>query len=365
MKFRKILHSIFPALITLCVLCAAYLALDLKHKSQIPREDQGKQLPFLVRESDYYIADTIAGHIHRPNAERIYDWKIHPRGKIVLRTNNLGFRNDRSTTQEKSQNVKRILITGDSHVDGVVFNDENVAHQLEILLNSSSGSETTNYEVLNGGVGYYSFSNYWGMLQRYAYLEPDVFIVIMYSGNDFLEAIAQAEKRNELTLPPRPRNYNLRLHRAASVKRRAAATFQALNQIYFFKHYRDLRAKALDLSKRDLSKIKNFCAERQISLLLVDLPAKIDVEWETDARLLEKVVEILRLSKDDLNINKEMSTDLAKWIQDQNISYIALDRAMESGQEQYFWKKDYHLNPTGHKLIAQMLYQKRKSWLTQ
>lgn len=48
----------------------------------------------MTREIDHYRADPLVGHVHLPNARREFDWQEHPRGEIVFRTNNLGFRED-------------------------------------------------------------------------------------------------------------------------------------------------------------------------------------------------------------------------------------------------------------------------------
>ncbi len=158
---------------------------------------------FLVEEANYYMADELAGHLHRPHAKLEFAWNEHPKGRIVLQTNNFGFREDRDTDFRKPNNSVRILVTGDSHTDGVVNNAESFPNLLEEKLTTSSGS--ARFEVINGGVGYYAFQNYAGFLRRHLDLHPDYFIVTVYLENDFMEAVQFAIKKGQM--PPQGRSF--------------------------------------------------------------------------------------------------------------------------------------------------------------
>lgn len=67
---------------------------------------------FLTRETDYYVPDALASHVHKPHAKREYAWAEHEKGKVVFRTNNLGFREDEDTEVTKPQHAVRVLVTG-------------------------------------------------------------------------------------------------------------------------------------------------------------------------------------------------------------------------------------------------------------
>ena len=87
-------------------------------------------------ESDYYIIDPIVGHIHKSNAKRYYEWPEHKDGHIIFKTNNLGFRRDSDTFTDNHDKI-RILVTGDSQIDGVINNSESCCTILENLLNKA------------------------------------------------------------------------------------------------------------------------------------------------------------------------------------------------------------------------------------
>jgi hypothetical protein len=107
---------------------------------------------------------------------RNFKWAEHYDGIINMKTNNLGFRRDTDTFPDKVRKI-RILVTGDSHIDGVLNNSESCCATLENLLNQSYNDNI--YEVINGGVGYYFPRNYLGIINKYLYLSPDIFIVIL------------------------------------------------------------------------------------------------------------------------------------------------------------------------------------------
>jgi len=171
-KSARILLAFSAVIVTSGVATAILLYL---HSRKPPHD-------FLKDEAKYYVADAIAGHLHRPGVELEFSWYEHPRGMIVLRTNNRGFREDKDTDLKKAAKGVRILVTGDSHTDGVVYNSESFPNVLEEKLNAASSSPR--FEVINGGVGYYTFQNYSGFLRRHIDLQPDYFIATVYLGNE-------------------------------------------------------------------------------------------------------------------------------------------------------------------------------------
>lgn len=119
----------------------------------------GVQAGIIVeREGDYYQNDKTVGHVHKPYAQRVYAWPESKTGKVTLKTNNLGFREDRDTVTVKEKGMIRALVSGDSQVDGVVENAGSFPHLLEEQLNAAS--QGAKFEFLNGGTGYYGPDHY-------------------------------------------------------------------------------------------------------------------------------------------------------------------------------------------------------------
>ena len=190
----------------------------------------------IIDETDYYQSDETVGHVHKPYAKREYDWPECKKGKIVNKTNNLGFRKDVDTKINKASGVTRILVTGDSQIDGVVDNNESFPNVLEDKLNSEINP--AKFEVLNGGVGYYGPDHYLGFLYRYLFLKPDVYIVVIYTGNDFLDAARILEARDGIN--KRPEKY---FHTLQNCKWNDGAVNQVMNQVYYFKTFPEMKKK--------------------------------------------------------------------------------------------------------------------------
>ncbi|MBI5912101.1 MAG: SGNH/GDSL hydrolase family protein [Betaproteobacteria bacterium] len=269
-------RSIVALISAMFVMGVALAAISYKfegfHFLQLSRWVQSRISGFRVpwSESDYYIPDSTAGHIHKPHAVRSFTWKEHPRGTIRMVVNNLGFREDIDTLTAKPGQTYRILVTGDSHMDGVVYNSESFTNRLEALLELSYKSPQ--FKVLNGGAGYYGPHNYAGFLKKFLYLKPDMYVVVLYTGNDFLDGITTAEIRHRAQIPKRPDGYYRALEEAASYN--AGAIGQALNQAYFFKTFPELETTAVDVAYEQILDIARTCSSERIAFIVVTLPTK-------------------------------------------------------------------------------------------
>ncbi|MGE5197614.1 MAG: SGNH/GDSL hydrolase family protein [Deltaproteobacteria bacterium] len=302
-------------------------------------------------EGDYYQDDGIVGHVHRPHARREYDWPEYKKGNIVLRTNNLGFRQDTDTEADKAKGVIRILVAGDSQIDGVVNNSESFPSVLESRLNSQN--QPAKFEIINGATGYYGPDHYFLFLYKYLFLKPDVYIVVVYTGNDFLDAARILEARDGMI--KRPADY---LSSLRNCSRNDGAINQVMNQVYYFKTFAWMREKTVNHVLDRILKINELCKQHKISLLVAFLPTKADVEWQSDEEVLTKTKDCLKLSEPDLRINRELTESLIKGVSDKNINFIDLYEVMKNQNEEFFWKKDYHLNDRGHSFIAEKINEK-------
>ena len=107
----------------------------------------------------YRIKSNIYHHDLMPNIEVIESWGGKLKRKII--TNSIGFRDSEQKKIYKSSDKKRILLIGDSFIEGSGY-DYN--HTLAGLLSSELGNE---YEILNSAVESYSPSIYYKKIQHY------------------------------------------------------------------------------------------------------------------------------------------------------------------------------------------------------
>jgi len=304
-------------------------------------------------ERDYYIPDRVAGHIHKPGAVRNMKWPEHPDGSFRMAVNNLGFREDADTAREKDINTYRILVTGDSHIDGVVSNAESFPNRLETLLNSSGRRMV--FEVINGGTGYYGPYNYAGFLKKFLYLKPDMFIVVIYSGNDFLDAIKTAGIRSRIRLPGRPEGYTRSLKEAGAEN--SGAVCQALNQAYFFQTYPELETVAVEIAYNQLLKITRTCAANGIELLILTLPTSCDISGPSPSSTWESARRKLGLSPNELGLNRRLGRSLLAQLKTAGVRTFDPFNGMRHSLKPLFWERDFHLNRAGHDLLARLVFE--------
>jgi hypothetical protein len=346
---KGILVSVVTTLVMLVIAYQGY------HAYRHHQKQAKKYVPqFLVAEADWYREDDIVGFVHQPNAKRVRDWPEHPKGEIVFKTNNMGFREDSETSTEKAAGVVRVLVTGDSHTDGVVYNDESFPNRLEAILNAEAGQ--SRFEVINGGSGYYGPLQYYRFAKKYFSLKPDIYIVAIYMGNDILDAAALVEQQEGGN--KRPDGYYELLKSQASL--RAGAVWQGLNQIYYFKTFPHMVDKSLDRTANLFAKIKDLCDEQDIPLLVVLIPTKVDVEWASDREVLDQIKAGLSLSDDDVRLNERIKDRLAQRLAAMGIDYVDVLDDMRNDGRKMFWISDYHLDVSGHELIARKLLDQYK-----
>ncbi len=303
---------------------------------------------FPSSDDDYYQADSLTGHFHKQNVVREFEWNEHPKGKIIMQTNNLGLRNDSDTEGKKEKNQFRVIITGDSHTDGVLNNNESVAYFLEQEFNHQYPSRKN--EVLNAGNGYFGPQNYLGVYYKFQNFNPDLFIITIYTGNDFLDAIRIEVENGRLNVPERPKDYCDKLWEVDGLY--IGFTGQYLNQLKFFETFQEYRDTALLITQKSLLKIKDLCLKDHTKMLVVLLPSKIDTEPQTDKIRIDEIFELMNFDESHLTKNREMVLALIQWLEQNDIFYTDLYETYSQSNKELFWKADYHVNIDGHEKMA-------------
>lgn len=300
----------------------------------------------------YLQKDSLAMFVHKPNIQ-IYDNWGTPHQKLTTerRTNNLGFREDDDIVKKKN-NEYRILVTGDSHTDGVLkHNNLSFVNVWEKELNSSNGS--IYYNCINGGTGYYTFRNYLGFLKKYKYLKPDIYLINIFTGNDFREApIFEDDNKN---IPNVFKNIYIRTRKKFYSKEKNEIPFsQGIEQALYFKSFPSEKEKSLRLAKKYISDIKTLCAKENIKLIITLLPSKID----TDTTFKKKIQLLFNLNKMEIETTKDVTTQFISWLNKENIININLKKPIQQASGKMYWDQDLHINPNAHRIIGEYLYYK-------
>ena len=143
----------------------------------------GPWLPGGYDTGPYIQRHELLGHFHVPNHR---GWMRAPEFTTYVEISPLGLR-DRRTTYEKPADAFRILLLGDSYLEGVqVQQSEGVAERLELLLNERSGQQAgPRIEVINAGVAAYGTAQYLLLYESDVHrYQPDLVMMFHFVGND-------------------------------------------------------------------------------------------------------------------------------------------------------------------------------------
>jgi hypothetical protein len=310
-----------------------------------------------VREGKRQMYDPLAYAVLKPDVTETWPWPEHPDGKITSRTNNLGFREDAPTQVEK--HGLRILVCGDSHTDGMVNNAESFANVLEELLDVSwtTVPDHPRVEVLNAGVGNTGPHNYVGTLKRNLHLQPDLVIVALYTGNDFLNALALSDfftKRPE-SKPAGRVGEAYQRQMLEAYKTLGAVVVDRFNQALKFSRFPEDGELALSVAVGCFEELAAICRERGIGLLAVILPTKPDADLADDRDTFEQTLATCGLTAEQYGINARLGARFAEALRARGIAVLDATAAFQADPTPHYWRKDWHLNVAGHALLARLL----------
>lgn len=288
----------------------------------------------------YFQKDTLAVAVHTPNLQKDELFAEHPSGRIRKQYNNKGFISAAVTADVKAPGTRRILFTGDSHTDGVVWTEENFCTLLQDTLNQTIPS----VEILNAGSGFYSFENYKGVLQRNLYLQPDEFVIMVYTGNDFIENMFY----NYHWYNPLQSLRQFRARLGWRYQYPLMYNSQSLAQVLYFSFYPQQEQQALAIAKENLKTINALCRKNEIALKIVFIPSAFDV----DTGYQQKIQKAYSFTKEELTVNRRLATELLQWCKTVSIPTVDMFNDMSPG---LFYQEDQHLNPAGNQKMARLL----------
>jgi lysophospholipase L1-like esterase len=267
-------------------------------------------------------------------------------GAFRLHTSADGFREDFERLPEHVDDL--VLVTGDSHTDGLCVNAESFANVCEERLARSTGRKL---EVLNAGVSGYGFYNYAGVLERFAHLHPRAFVVAFYQGNDFVDCSYVAHFAHYTVPPPRSVEMWKQMRHAADGDQ--AVLGNALNQLAWFHANPDqedfMRRAILEVVDR----IHARCAEFGARAIFVHVPEcmEIDPRWRD---VVGRARIDLGLQDADFARIQRFSDDVLARVRANGDEALDL-RAQLLADTASNYHGDLHISPAGHRVIADAL----------
>jgi len=307
--------------------------------------------PALRNATSRNVYDPIGGSLLVPNRRvKPVPWPEHPKGEIAFDTNNRGFREDEDTEFVKTG--YRILVTGDSHTDGAVRNQESFANVLEARFAAIPDGPTV--EVLNAGVGGNGPFMYLRTLYRHGELDPDLFISTLFTGNDFWDSIFVSDFFTGRVPKKAETTYSNAIYDAA--EEWPVRIAQGFNQAFRFRHMPEEVELALTATLAFHVEMARLCEKHGVRFLTVILPTKSDVELEDDRESYRKILDALQLTDDDYNVTARLSRAFAVGLAEHGIRYIDTTAALIAADGPFYWRKDHHLNVEGHRFVADLIF---------
>ncbi len=321
------------------------------------------------REPDYYAPHAVLRHVHQPSARRVTPVPEHPVGSVTFRTNLRGFRSDTEFAVPKPADTFRILVVGDSHIDGVVDNAESFAAVLPGLLQHVHPT----VEVINGGTGYWGPTEYGQAFDVWADLTPDLCVVVIYEGNDFLDAMATEERTGQRALKRHPGHFT---ELEAVYPLAGERVSQQLNQDLLFGHDPTAAQDAVQRTADALVAARDTCQQWSAPLMVLRLPpvgAVHPPSREEALQLSRALTRPLWMSGRTLGdaLEAELQTRaptvavLDLWqplfraarglTVDSALPSVWDNPGQKTTPEAMFWTTDRHLSVGGHRVLAEAL----------
>lgn len=295
------------------------------------------------------VYDPQAYYIGAPGWKGKVTFRDHPAGGWPTSYNQLGFRHPNELADPPPE--VRVILCGDSHLEGLVPWSETTTALLEIGLRGRLRSRSV--EVLNGAKGGYDINNYVGFLEYSLALKPQVFVVVVYGGNDFAGLLVMHAylERFELKYPDRKMQARI----TAAAERHMAPMAQAFHQIAHFKGRPRNAQIALDASIRALRDMHASATKAGVALICAYLPPQHDVRPQDMRAELDELIEHFDFSEDDLRITDRLADQLLDELDSQGLNVVDLRPALRAEPERTYWESDHHLNTRGHHVVAREL----------
>ena len=318
----------------------------------IPEPIARELFPINVREQPW---DALSYMRHIPMRNDPIYMKEVPNGVWMMRTNALGLREDAEPLAEKPD--LRILVTGDSHTDGVCENESSFPHVLQRELARTHPDKTI--EALNAGKGSFSFYNYLGTLEKFLSLEPDVFVVAVYGPNDFGEVLTPYHWFEGTPRKPGAANYWDLVEKAIAIDRAWLA--QDGLSLKFFQQHPDEVAVAVRAAKEAVADIQELCESRGILPVFVYLPGMLDTYRRSGGSdpqlegLADRLYAAIELSPEDVRVHDRMGDELLAYLAERRIPSLDARELFAGKAQRFYWLEDHHIDVSAQQAIGRAL----------
>ena len=273
----------------------------------------------------------------------------HPNRHWWWRTNSLGLREDHELDDPPRD--LRVLVAGDSHTFGLCDNSETFANLLEGRLARLHPGRTV--EVLNAGYGGYTFHQYLGTILRLRSFAPQVCVVTVFGGNDFVELVVLESQFAGRPLPPMSAEFHAR--RAKALACSADAMGQGLNSADSFRAWPEEEPKMVAAAIARCVEMRRVAEANGSRLIIAFLPSPFDFDWPKQPKYALDARAALGLTDAELAVNRRMGEGLLAGLREAGVTVLDLRPVLERESPPPYWRLDFHLDLRGHARVAEAL----------
>lgn len=319
----------------------------LKIEEELARQLFGLDHPYNRYDPQAYFT-------HEPNLDAERRFKEHPLGSWRMRTNSLAMRRDSEPSVEAPS--LRVLVVGDSHVDGICNNSESLCAVAEEALESAHPGARV--EVLNGARGGHSLWNYLGVIERHLTLKPDLVVVTVFGGNDFTDVLFLGHAFQGTR--PRGLTPESKARRAQALQESRYVIGQGYGTLLFFKEQPKELEFAMETSRDILEVIARTCSDAGAELLLMYLPSPLSLPFEAEPRGASAIRALLGLAQEDLSLPSLIHAQLFSTCYALDLKTLDLTPLLEECRDACFWRTDLHLSLEGQERVGLRLAERIK-----
>jgi len=194
-------------------------------------------------------------------------------------------------------------------------------------------------------------------LKNNLYLKPDIFIAVLFTGNDFMNALMVSDfftKRKE-NKPAQIKDYQRTMLDAN--KKWGPVVVDRFNQPLKFWRFPDEADVALQAALDAYLEMARLCSEEHIEFVAVILPTKPDVDTD-ELQTYHDLIESMHMTEEQFQVNTRLGDRLGEALRAQGVRVLDLTAGLRADAGvPHYWVKDWHLNIAGHALVAGLLQE--------
>ena len=191
------------------------------------------------------------------------------------------------------------------------------------------------------------------MLEHYRELDPDVFVVGVFGGNDFSGAMA-LERYFEHRPPPKM-DFTWRKAFQEKLGTQGGILSQELTQAFYFVQNPGDESRIVDVCASITAEMQAVCEELGCGLVFVYIPPPLTAQPHQYERKIERYLRFLEQDAALLEISDRIADGWLAFLDREGIPYADMRPVFRAHEELMYWRANNHLNLAANELVAEAL----------